>query len=74
MDKNKLDQSYGDELIQQMPETEHMLRNLGIHKTHTRLRIQAEESSMVTDEILAAMEIKIRRLKNRSMPGTVTHN
>lgn len=71
MDHTELDQSYGDELMQQMPETSNMLRTMGIQKTHTRLRIQAEASSLATDEILAAMELKIRRIKPRTMPGSM---
>jgi hypothetical protein len=44
---------------------------MGIHKTHTRLRIQAEASSLATEEILAAMELKIRRMKQRTTPGSM---
>jgi hypothetical protein len=50
-----------------MPEVHEMLASMHIEGSHNRLRIQAEAASVDTDVMLAAIEIKMRRMAARPM-------
>jgi hypothetical protein len=67
MDHAHLEQSYSDELLKEIPEVHEMLATMHIEGSHNRLRIQAEAASVDTDVMLAAIEIKMRRMSARPM-------
>ncbi|MFM2309793.1 MAG: hypothetical protein RLY87_1915 [Chloroflexota bacterium] len=67
MDRVHLEQSYSDEILKEMPEVHEMLSSMHIEGSHNRLRIQAEAAGLETDVVLAAMEIKMRRMMARPM-------
>lgn len=67
MDHAHLEQSYCDEILKEMPEVHEMLSSMHIQGSHNRLRIQAEAAGVETDVVLAAMEIKMRRMMARPM-------
>lgn len=70
MDRTNLEQSFGDEVMTHIPEAQHVLQDLGIAGTHTRLQIQAEAASLDTDTLLAAMELVSRRNLRSHMPDS----
>jgi len=45
----------------QIPEAQHILKQMGIQGSHTRLQMQAEASSLDTDTLLAVMDMASRR-------------
>ena len=49
MNHTHIEQSFSDEVMTQIPEAKQVLQDLGINRTHTRLQIQAEASSLDTD-------------------------
>jgi hypothetical protein len=55
----------------QIPEAEKMLRAMGIERSHTRLQVQAEASSLDTETMMAAMDIKLRRHKPQVTPDNL---
>ena len=67
MDHVHLEQSYSDDILKEMPEVHEMLASMHIEGSHNRLRIQAEAAGVDTDVVLAAMEIKMRRMATRAM-------
>ncbi|MEY2845299.1 MAG: hypothetical protein RL076_845 [Chloroflexota bacterium] len=70
MDHTHIEQSFGDDVMTQIPEAQQVLQDLGIRGTHTRLQIQAEASSLDTDTLLAAMEMLSRRNLRSHMPDS----
>ena len=71
MDHTHVEQSYSDEVMTQIPEAETMLRAMGIERSHTRLQVQAEASSLDTETMMAAMDIKLRRHKPQVTPDNL---
>ena len=71
MDHTHVEQSYIDEVMTQIPEAEKMLRAMGIERSHTRLQVQAEASSLDTETMMAAMDIKLRRHKPQVTPDNL---
>jgi len=67
MDHVHVEQSFSDEILKEMPEVHEMLAALHIEGSHNRLQIQAEAAGLDTDVVLAAMEIKMRRMAARPM-------
>jgi len=61
MDHVQHAQSFGDEIMAQIPEAQQILKQMGIQGTHTRLQMQAEAASLDTDTLLAVMDIASRR-------------
>jgi hypothetical protein len=70
MDHTNVEQSFGDDVMTHIPEAQHVLQDLGIAGTHTRLQIQAEAASLDTDTLLAAMELLSRRNLRSHMPDS----
>jgi hypothetical protein len=68
MDHTHVEQSYSDEVMTQIPEAEQMLRAMGIERSHTRLQVQAEASSLDTETMMAALDLKLRRHKPQMSP------
>lgn len=61
MDHVQPEQSFGDEIMLQIPEAQLMLKQMGIQGSHTRLQMQAEAASLDTDTLLAVMDMASRR-------------
>ena len=61
MDHVQHAQSFGDEIMAQIPEAQQILKQMGIQGSHTRLQMQAEAASLDTDTLLAVMDIASRR-------------
>lgn len=70
MNHTHIEQSFSDDVMTQIPEAKQVLQDLGINRTHTRLQIQAEASSLDTDTLLAAMELLSRRNLRSHMPDS----
>jgi hypothetical protein len=70
MDHTQVAQSFADDVMTQIPEAQQVLKDLGIHGSHTRLQIQAEAASLDTDTLLAAMEMLSRRNLRSHMPDS----
>jgi hypothetical protein len=71
MDHVKHDQSFGDDIMMQIPEAQQMLKQMGIQGSHTRLQMQAEASSLDTDTLLAVMDMASRRRTLRTTPDNL---
>jgi hypothetical protein len=67
MDHVHLEQSFSDEILREMPEVHAMFSALHIEGSHNRLHIQAEAAGLDMDVVLAAMEMKMRRMLSRQM-------
>ncbi|MCX6016440.1 MAG: hypothetical protein NT020_12775 [Chloroflexales bacterium] len=71
MDHVKHEQSFGDEIMTQIPEAQHILKQMGIQGSHTRLQMQAEASSLDVSTLLAVMDMASRRRTLRITPDTL---
>ena len=71
MDHVKHDQSFGDDIMMQIPEAQQMLKQMGIQGSHTRLQMQAEAASLDTDTLLAVMDRASRLRTLRTTPDNL---
>jgi len=71
MDHAQHEQSFGDEIMLQIPEAQRLLKQMGIQGSHTRLQLQAEAASLDTDTLLAVIDIASRRRTLRTTPDTL---
>jgi hypothetical protein len=71
MDHAQHAQSFGDEIMTQIPEAQHVLKQMGIQGSHTRLQMQAEAASLDTDTLLAVMDMASRRRTLHTTPDNL---